>query len=116
MNLNIKNGLPIILLGVGLIIGYILPSKQDKSYDQELERQNKELEKRIESLERAYEMASLELALALDEVENARDSLMIESQKSQYYKIRYEKVQRTPVAITGQSQLDSLLRARYRYP
>ena len=116
MNQSLKTiGVAAFLILSGVLAGRLSAPKADDSYNKELERQNAELAERVLSLENAYETASFELAVAVQEVDAARDSLTIESQKSEFYKIRYEKVKRTPVVIADQRQLDSLLMARYPF-
>lgn len=102
-------------LVVGLVAGYMIPAKKDVGYETELQRQLEVEKKNAAKYSKAYDSLSLQLGSILEEVESARDSLTIESQKSEYYKIRYEKAKTTPVNIVGQHQLDSLLMVRYPF-
>lgn len=114
MNKNIKTLLLALLpLVAGLIIGFMSAPKQDKAYQKLLQKQIKEYAATIDTLQRRFVILSVELSKAELQIEEYKKGVQIENQKTEYWRNRYENSKTTPISISDQHELDSLLNSLY---
>lgn len=100
-------------LVVGLIVGYLVTPKRDKAYESELQQQLEDKEKETEKWSKRFDSLAMRHDITLFDIDLMKDTLRNIRYERNYYMKKYENIKRTPVRIAGQSQLDSLLRARY---
>lgn len=100
-------------LVVGLIVGFVMSPKTNKTYEQALEKENKTYLSRIKELQTEQQYVVNELTDAMKSVELSRDSVKIAHAKTEIWKKKYESSKNARVNVSSQSQLDSLLSTLY---
>jgi uncharacterized membrane protein len=114
MNQKIKLLIVALLpLAVGLSVGFLLAPKRDAMYEKALKEQDANYGKLIETYRKEFNIFSYKLMKAEEEIENYRKGLEVENHKTEYWKKKYENSKNTPVSITDQRELDSMLDALY---
>jgi len=110
MKAILLKALPVILLlSVGLSLGYLIAPKQDKSIKRELERQKKEIQSQVQQIQALQKQVADKDSIWTKTVQLHKDSLIIERKTTTRLHYENKRLKNRPVPNWSAPQLDSII-------
>lgn len=110
MKAILLKALPVILLlSVGLSLGYLIAPKQDKQIKKELERQKKEIQSQVQQIQSLQKEIAAKDSIWTKTVQLHKDSLITERKTTTRLHHENKRLKNRPIPNWSHADLDSII-------